>query len=177
MASKRGENLVDLGRAASNAPSEPAKAFLTCAAHGCPLPGTITPDASEAVCGVHFLANQKGWPKATAVILDHLRLHDMAAAAQSCGTPMSASHESATYLMAAAKAHGLEFSDQQRAEYKTCGMKLRKAGEIVHAAISAKAVKAAFVAPESNADYSHEKEMSAFNLAVRGLTNNLRLAA
>ena len=56
-------------------------------------------------------------------------------------------------------------------------MKLRSAGEIVEATICAKAVKAAFVAPESNADYSHEKEISAFNLAVRGLTNNLRLAA
>lgn len=166
-----------VGDRPQQAEKPPAKPFLTCSAHGCPLPGTITPDASEAVCGVHFLANQKGWPKATAVILDHLRLYDMAAAAQTCGTPMSASPESAAHLMAAAKAHGLGFSDQQRAEYKVCGMKLRKAGEIVHAAISAKAVKAAFVAPESNADYSHEKEMSAFNLAVRGLTNNLRLAA
>ena len=177
MASKRGENLVDLGRSAGNAPETPAKAFLTCAAHGCPLPGTITPDASEAVCGVHFLANPKGWPKATAVILDHLRLHDMARQAQLCGTPMSASHESATHLFNAAKAHGLVFNDEQRANYKRAGMKLRAAGEIVEATISALAVKAAFVAPESNADYSHEREMSAFNLAVRGLTNNLRLAA
>jgi len=159
-------------------PEKPqAKAVESCSAHDCPLPGTMRPENGEPVCGVHFLANPKGWPKATAIIADHLRLLDMATQAQLCGTPMSASHESATHLFNAAKAHGLEFNDEQRANYKRAGMKLRAAGEIVTATISAKAVKAAFVAPESNADYSHEKEMSAFNLAVRGLTNNLRLAA
>lgn len=154
-----------------------AKAVESCSAHDCPLPGSMRPENGDPVCGVHFLANPKGWPKATAVILDHLRLHDMARQAQLCGTPMSASHESATHLFNAAKAHGLVFNDEQRANYKRAGMKLRAAGEIVEATISALAVKAAFVAPESNADYSHEREMSAFNLAVRGLTNNLRLAA
>jgi len=154
-----------------------AKAVGSCSAHDCPLPGSMRPENGEPICGVHFLANPKGWPKATAVILDHLRLHDMARQAQLCGTPMSASHESATHLFNAAKAHGLVFNDEQRANYKRAGMKLRAAGEIVEATISALAVKAAFVAPESNADYSHEREMSAFNLAVRGLTNNLRLAA
>lgn len=177
MATKRGENLVDVMRGQSSAPKESKRAVEQCSAHDCPLPGTIRPDNKEPVCGVHFLANPKGWPKATGVINAHLRLLDMARQAQLCGTPMSASHESAVHLFDAAKAHGLEFNDSQRAIYKRAGMKLRSAGEIVEATIGAKAVKAAFVAPESKADYSHEKEISAFNLAVRGLTNNLRLAA
>lgn len=155
---------------------QPVKAFENCCANGCPLPGTMKPENGEPVCGVHFLANPKGWPKATAVILDYLRLHDMARQAQLCGTPMSASHESAVHLFSAANAHGLEFNSEQRTNYKRAGMKLRAAGEIVEAAINAKAVKAAFVAPQSNADYSHEREISSFNLAVRGLTNNLSLA-
>ena len=153
------------------------KAIESCAAHDCPLPGSMRPENGEPVCGVHFLANPKGWPKATAVILDHLRLHDMARQAQLCGTPMSASHESATHLFSAAKAHGLTFNDEQRANYKRAGMKLRAAGEIVEATISAIAVKAAFVAPESNADYSHEREQTEFNMNVLGLANNLRMAA
>lgn len=153
------------------------KAIESCSAHDCPLPGTMRPENGEPVCGVHFLANPKGWPKATAVINDHLRLHDMARQAQQCGTPMSASHESATHLFSAAKAHGLTFNDEQRANYKRAGMKLRAAGEIVEATISAIAVKAAFVAPESNADYSHEREQSEFNMNVLGLANNLRMAA
>lgn len=153
------------------------KVIESCSARDCPLPGTMRPENGEPVCGVHFLANPKGWPKATAVINDHLRLHDMARQAQLCGTPMSASHESATHLFNAAKAHGLVFNDEQRANYKRAGMKLRAAGEIVELTINALAVKSAFVAPESNDDYSHEREISSFNLAVRGLTNNLRLAA
>ncbi len=153
------------------------KAIESCSAHDCPLPGTMRPENGEPVCGVHFLANPKGWPKATAVINDHLRLHDMARQAQLCGTPMSASHESATHLFSAAKAHGLTFNDEQRANYKRAGMKLRAAGEIVESTICAIAVKAAFVAPESNADYSHEREQSEFNMNVLGLANNLRMAA
>lgn len=175
MATKRGENLVDLR--GKEAPAEPKRAIDRCTANGCPLPGTIHPDDGETVCHIHFLANASGWPKATAVILDHLRLYDMARQAQMCGTPMSASHESAVHLFDAAKAHGLEFNDEQRAAYKQAGMKLRAAGQIVESAIGAAAVKAAFVSPKSSADYSHEKEEEEFVLAVRGLANNLRLAA
>lgn len=177
MATKRGENLVDVMRGQSNAPKESRRAVEQCSAHDCPLPGTIRPENGDPVCGVHFLANPKGWPKATGVINAHLRLLDMARQAQLCGTPMSASHESATHLFSAAKAHGLTFNDEQRANYKRAGMKLRAAGEIVESTICAIAVKAAFVAPESNADYSHEREQSEFNMNVLGLANNLRMAA
>lgn len=153
------------------------KALSGCAAHGCPLPGTIKPESGEYVCSVHFLANPNGWPKATAVILDHTQLRKLACDALSAGTPMSMSAASAALLFESAKAHGLKFNDEQRAVYKRSGMKLRAAGELVIATISALAVKAAFVAPESNADYSHEREEAEFNLSVRGLTNNLRMAA
>lgn len=175
MATKRGDNLVDIGRGKSEAPPEPKRAIDRCSANGCPLPGTIHPDDGDTVCCIHFLANPSGWPKATAVILEHLRLYDMARQAQMCGTPMSTSHESALHLFDAAKAHGLKSNGEQGAAYKLAGMKLRAAGAIVEAAISAAAVKAALVSHKSTSDYSHEKEEESFVLAVRGLANNLRM--
>ena len=55
----------------------PQKAVDECTANGCPLPGTIRPENGEPVCGVLFLASNQGWPKPTAVLLDHMVLHDM----------------------------------------------------------------------------------------------------
>lgn len=159
------------------APKKPEKAVASCVANGCPLPGTIKPESGEHVCAIHFLANKAGWPKATAVILDHLTLHDMAKRAQMAGTPLSISAESAALLFDAAKAHDLEFNDAQREIYRRAAMKLTVAGVLVEAAISAAAVKAATVKPESREEYSHVREADSFNGRLRGLLNNMRLAA
>lgn len=159
------------------APRKPQKAVADCTANGCPLPGTIRPENGEPVCGVHFLASKAGWPKATAVILHHQALHDMAKRAQNAGAPMSLSAESAALLMDAAKAHGLKFGDAERETYRRAAMKLTVAGVLVEQAISAAAVHAALTHHVSASDYSHEQAQDNFNTRLRGLTNNIRMAA
>lgn len=159
------------------APKKPQKAIADCAAHGCPLPGTIRPENGEPVCGVHLLSDRAGWPKATAVILDHQTLLSMAKRAQNVGTPMSISAESAALLFDAAKAHGLVFNDAQRETYRRAAMKLTVAGALVDAAISAAAVNAAMVKTKVGEPDKTEKEIDAFNDLLRGLTNNMRRAA
>lgn len=171
----RGRPLV--ADAPEQAPKRPEKPVADCAAHGCPLPGTIRPENGEPVCGIHLLADKSGWPKTTAVILDHQKLHEMAKRAQHVGTPHSMNAESAALLMESAKAHGLVFGDTERETYRRAGMKLNVAGALVEAAISVAAVGAAVVRREMGDQYEHEKKTESFNATLRGLTNNLRLAA
>lgn len=155
----------------------PAKAVESCSANGCPLPGTIRPENGDPVCGVHFLADKHGWPKATAVILEHQTLHGMAKRAQSVGTPMSISAQSAALLFESAKAHGLEFNDAQRETYRRAAMKLTVAGALVEAAICAAAVSAAIVKQKQGEPSKIEEESESFNSLLRGLMNNIRMAA
>ena len=159
------------------APRKPQKAVADCTANGCPLPGTIRPENGEPVCGVHFLANKAGWPKATAVLLNHLTLHDMAKKAQNAGTPMSMSADAAKALTDAAKAHGLKFGDAERETYRVASMKLAVAGALVEQAISAAAVQAALTTHVNTSDHSHQQDEDAFVTRLRGLMNNMRMAA
>jgi hypothetical protein len=156
---------------------KPKKAVDACNANDCPLPGTIRPENGEPVCGVHFLANKAGWPKATSVLLNHLALHDMSKKAQNAGTPMSMSSESAALLMDAAKAHGLKFGEPERETYRRAAMKLTVAGVLVEQAISAAAVHAAMTHHVSTSEYLHEQEHDSFDNRLRGLMNNMRMGA
>lgn len=165
----------------------PQQALSNCSAHGCPLPGVIRPENGDAVCSVHFLASKTGWPNATAVIEDCQTLLRLARQAACSGTPNALSEESARLLFDAAKAHGVKFSDGQRADYKAASkgpggqprpfMPLRMAGAMVEASITAKAVEAALTVSVSTADHSHEKERTNFDNLLKGLCLNISRAA
>lgn len=165
------------------APKKPEKAVAACAAHGCPLPGTIRPENGDAVCSVHFLADRSGWPRATAVIEDCKTLYSAARRASSMGTPAAADADLANLLFKTAKAHGIELSDGQIEQAKLAKfgpggfprqyMPVRMAGAMVEAAIATKAVQAAVTAPISDADHSHERERDGLINLLRGLTMNL----
>lgn len=171
MAGKRGEGLA---QHITQAEPEKKRRVEQCAANGCPLSGTISTEGGLHVCGIHFLAKMEGWPKATGVILHHIALYDLARKAQSVGTPMSMSKESANLLAAAAHKHGLEFNDAQREIYARAMQKLTIAGQIVESSISARAVAASMtVVVSQSAIQPHEEEEINFNVRLRGLINNM----
>lgn len=171
MAGKRGEGLA---QHITKAEPQQQRRIEQCAANGCPLAGTITTEGGLHVCGIHFLAKMEGWPKATGVILHHIALYDLARKAQSVGTPLSMSKESANLLASAAHKHGLEFNDAQREIYKTAMMKLTVAGQIVESSISARAVEASMTVVVSQSNVQpHEEEEINFNVRLRGLINNM----
>lgn len=159
------------------------QAVSNCSAHGCPLPGTIRPENGDPVCSVHYLADRRGWPRATEVIDDCQTLMRLARQASCAATPNALSEESAKLLFDTAKMHGITFSDGQRADYKSASktqsgfprpfMPLRMAGAMVEASITAKAVEAAITTSVSNGDHSHERERNQFNQLLEGLCMNI----
>lgn len=111
--------------------------------------------------------------------MHHLALYDLARKAQDVGTPMSTSADSAAVLFETARAHGLQFNDAQREEYRIAIMKLSVAGRIVEAAIRALAVKASLTAEVKTNSFDDErpvdKEERVFKEQMRGLINNISL--
>ena len=171
MAGKRNHGLAEH---ITQAEPQPVRRVHSCAANGCPLAGTIRTEGGLQVCAIHFLAKMEGWPKATGIILHHIALYDLAKKAQSVGTPMSMSKESANLLASAAHKHGLEFNDAQREVYATAKLKLTAAGQLVEASISAKAVAASMTVVVSQTDIrKHEEEEINYNTRLRGLINNM----
>lgn len=116
-----------------------------CAAHGCPLPGTIVRDGTRT-CALHAVADRAGWPRATAVAVDTQGLWTLSREAE-CAAFLPDDEIRARALFQAAGRHGLTFTDPQREVYKRAGIKLRAAGLIVQTAIAQAAADAALGAP------------------------------
>lgn len=147
--------------------TQEAEGIKTCAAHGCPLPGTLrTAVNAGAVCSCHYGAKATGWQRATRITRRHESLWRAARAASCAGLPEGASDDLARALFAAAKAEGLAFNDAQREGYARAGMKLRKAGQIVEAAIVEAAVSEANMLSDEGPTSSG---ISALELAIRHL--------
>jgi len=128
-------------------PDEPKRAINQCEAHGCPIPATIN-DGGH-VCCLHYGANRDGWPHATRVAIELELLWEHARQAQALPSAEACSADLARRLFDAAKADGLHFTDAQRAEYRhreSQGrewLRVKFAGQLVEAAIRAKAHQAA----------------------------------
>lgn len=140
-----------------------------CAANGCPLPGTAKTEATGAngVCSCHFGANVAGWPLATVVTRRHEALWFAAREASCAGLPDGARRDLAEALFAAAVAQGLTFNDAQREAYGRAAMKLRIAGAIVEAAISAAAVDASMAVSPGATEAAGESTLAAAILQLR----------
>lgn len=158
-----------LDRFDGSPPATPeAEGIKTCAAHGCPLPGTLrTAVNAGAVCSCHYGAKATGWQRATRITRRHESLWRAARGASCAGLPEGASEDLAKALFAAAKAEGLAFNDAQREDYARAGMKLRKAGQIVEAAIVEAAVSESNMGSDEGP--TSTAGVSALELAIRHL--------
>jgi len=166
----RGKQLV-VDRPAAE-PQAPARAVEPCAAHGCPLPGTVGGESGQRMCSGHSGADPDGWPKATAVMRNHEALWRYARDAQCTAAPLCTSTESAKLLFEAAIAAGLTFNDAQREQYRRAPMKLKMAGTLVESAICAEA-SAAAMTRKAAGDMRHEEDGEKLTQALRALIQNI----
>lgn len=161
-----------------DAPQDPAAgakaALFACAAAGCPIPATLRNESGTALCTCHFGANAQGWPKATAVAIQHATLLAMARSASCAATPDAQSEELARDLFTIALDAGLKFSADLRAKYKANPMRLRFAGSVIEAAIRQQAIDAAAESPVLAVGEQHE---SALARLIAGVANQVKQVA